>query len=132
MPTDQTAPRPDLAAFDHATRAPFALVAKELVDILGAKLIAYISGVRETGAVQQYAHEARRPGDPRIEPRLRLALRVAKVISERDSNEIARAWFMGLNPQLNDWSPARLLREGELDEVGPEIIAAARGFVVGE
>ena len=39
---------------------------------------------------------------------------------------------MGLNPQLNDWSPARLLREGELDEVGPEIIAAARGFVVGE
>ena len=53
MPTDQTAPRPDLVAFDHATRAPFALVAKELVDILGAKLIAYNSGVRETGAVQQ-------------------------------------------------------------------------------
>ena len=66
------------------------------------------------------------------EPRLRLALRVAQVISERDSNEIARAWFMGLNPQLNGWSPARLLREGELDEVGPEIIAAARGFGVGE
>ena len=59
MPPDQTAPHPDLAAFDYATRAPFALVAKELIDILGAKLIAFISGVGETGAVQQYTHEAR-------------------------------------------------------------------------
>ena len=53
------------------------------------------------------------------------------MIRERDSNEIVQAWFMGLNPQLNDRSPARLLREGELDEIGPEIIAAARAFVVG-
>jgi len=47
MPRRQTAPRPDVAAFDYATRAPFAFVAKELVDILGAKLVAYIAGVRE-------------------------------------------------------------------------------------
>ena len=131
MPTSRTAPRPDLAAFDYATRAPFAFVAKKLIDILGAKLVAYIAGVRETRAVQQYAQDSRSPRQPGIEPRLRLALRVAKPISERDSNEIAQAWFMGLNPQLNDRSPARLLREGELDEVGPEIIAAARAFVVG-
>jgi hypothetical protein len=131
MSTSPTAPRPDLAAFDYATRTPFALVAKELIDILGAKLVAYIAGVRETRAVQQYAHEGRSPQDPGIEPRLRLALRIAKVNSERDSNEIAQAWFMGLNPLLNDRSPARLLREGELDEVGPKIIAAARAFVVG-
>jgi len=38
---------------------------------------------------------------------------------------------MGLNPQLDDRSPARLLREGEIHEVGPEIVAAARAFVVG-
>ena len=131
MPTSRSAPRPDLAAFDYATRAPFAFVAKELFDILGAKLVAYMAGVRETRAVQQYAQDSWSPRQPGIEPRLRLALRVAKLISERDSNEIAQAWFMGLNPQLNDRSPARLLREGELDEVGPEIIAAARAFVVG-
>jgi len=131
MPTSRTAPRPDLAAFDHATRAPFAFVAKELMDILGAKLVAYIAGVREARAVQQYAQDSRSPRQPGIEPRLRLALRVAKLICERDSSEIAQAWFMGLNPQLNDRSPARLLREGDLDEVGPEIIAAARAFVVG-
>jgi hypothetical protein len=66
-----------------------------------------------------------------IEPRLRLALRVAMLISKHDGKEIAQAWFTGLNPQLNDRSPARLLREGDIDDVGPEVIAAARAFVVG-
>lgn len=131
MAPSQTAPRPDLEAFDYATRTPFNFVAKELIDILGAKLVAYIAGVREARAVQQYAHESRSPRHPRTEPRLRLALRVAMLISKHDSKEIAQAWFMGLNPQLNDRSPARMLREGEIDEVGPEIVAAARAFVVG-
>jgi hypothetical protein len=44
---------------------------------------------------------------------------------------VAQAWFQGLNPQLGDRSPARLLREGDLAEVGPEIVAAARAFVIG-
>jgi hypothetical protein len=52
------------------------------------------------------------------------------LISKHDSKEIAQAWFTGLNPQLNDRSPARLFREGDL-EVGPEIVAAARAFVIG-
>jgi hypothetical protein len=131
MDANRTAPRPDLEAYDYATRAPFNFVAKELIDILGAKLVAYLAGVHEARAVQQYAADSRSPRAPATERRLRLALRVAKLISSRDSKEIAQAWFMGLNPQLNDRSPARLLREGEVDEVGPEIIAAARAFVVG-
>jgi hypothetical protein len=131
MAPSQTASRPDLEAFDYATRAPFNFVAKELIDILGAKLVAYIAGVREARAAQQYADDSRSPRHPTTESRLRLALRVAMLISRHDSKEVAQAWFMGLNPQLNDRSPARLLREGEIDEVGPEIIAAARAFVVG-
>jgi hypothetical protein len=131
MAVTRTAPRPDLEAFDYATRAPFNFVAKELIDILGAKLVAYIAGVRETRAVHQYAEETRSPKYPGIEPRLRLTLRVAMLISKRDSKQIAQAWFMGLNPQLNDRSPARLLREGDIDDVGPEVISAARAFVVG-
>jgi hypothetical protein len=39
--------------------------------------------------------------------------------------------MQGLNPQLEDRSPARLLREGELQEVGPAVIGAARAFLVG-
>jgi hypothetical protein len=63
--------------------------------------------------------------------RLRLALQIAQTITDADGPEVTRAWFQGLNPQLDDQSPARLLREGDIDEVGPEIIAAERAFLVG-
>jgi len=40
---------------------------------------------------------------------------------------VVQAWFQGMNPRLDD-APARLLREGDLDHAGPEILAAARAF----
>lgn len=53
------------------------------------------------------------------------------MIAQQDDSAVARAWFQGLNPQLDDCSAARLLREGELDEVGPLILSAVRAFVSG-
>ena len=66
-----------------------------------------------------------------VQQRLRFALRVALPIATADSATIAQAWFQGLNPQLDDRSPARLLRDGALDEVGPAIVAAERAFLIG-
>lgn len=131
MATRAAGSRPDLQAHDYAIRAPFPFVAKELTEILGAKLVAYIAGVSETRAVQEWSARGREPKAPGVAPRLRLAFQVARLISQRDSHEVAQAWFQGLNPQLGDRSPARLLREGDIAEVGPEIVAAARAFVVG-
>ena len=122
--------RPDLEAYEHAARVEFPVVVKELLDLLGAKLVAYVAGVTETRAVRQWAQAEREARDP-IPARLRLALQVAFLIARRDNARIARAWFQGLNPQLDDRSPARLLREGELDEVGPLVLSAARAFVSG-
>jgi len=51
---------------------------------------------------------------------------VAWLIAQHVNASVARAWFQGLNPQLDDRSAARLLREGELDEVGPQLLSAAR------
>ncbi len=131
MSVTKASPRPDLAAHDYATRAPLSFAVKELTDLLGARLVAYIAGVTETRAVHGWAREGRAPKDPQVPDRLRLALRVAKLISDHDSPQVAQAWFQGLNPQLGDRSPARLLREGELSDVGPEIVLAARAFVIG-
>jgi hypothetical protein len=39
-----------------------------------------------------------------------------------------QAWFQGINPQLDDVPPARLLSEGQLDDAGPQVLAAARAF----
>jgi hypothetical protein len=127
----QSQPRPDLVAHDRAMRLPFRSLVSELQGILGARLVAYLAGVSETRAVQEWAKGVRDPKDPELERRLRLVLQIAHLIAEHDSREVAQAWFQGLNPQLDDRAPAQLLREGELADVGREVLAAARAFVVG-
>jgi hypothetical protein len=111
-------------------RAEFVAVVMELRAVLGARLVAYIGGVRETRAVHQWADGDRQPSQE-IRRRLRLALQIAGTIVQTDDRATAQAWFQGLNPQLDDHSPARLLREGDIDEVGPAVAAAARAFVAG-
>ena len=53
---------------------------------------------------------------------VRLAPAVATAVSVEPLGTVA---------QLDDRSPARLLREGDIDEEGPEVIAAERAFLVG-
>ena len=122
--------RPDYVAHERATRATFSEVLTLLREILGARLCAYLGSVKETRAVNEWAAGTREPSEA-TQQRLRVALRVALAIADVDSPEITRAWFQGLNPQLDERSPARLLREGDLDEVGPAVVAAARAFLVG-
>lgn len=125
-----TASRPGLAAHTLAVRSTFPEVVAALRELLGPRLVAYVGGVRETRAVHQWAEGARTPSDA-VQQRLRVALQVASMVAEVEGPRIAQAWLQGLNPQLEDRSPARLLREGELQEVGPAVIGAARAFLVG-
>lgn len=80
--------------------------------------------------MHQWAEGSRAPADE-VQRRLRVALQAAAAIAAADSPAVAQAWFQGLNPQLDDRSPARLLREGNLDEVGPDVIGAMRAFLAG-
>ena len=125
-----SAARPDYAAHARAVRSSFPEVVNSLRAILGLKLCAYLGSVRETRAVNEWAEGKREPNEL-VQRRLRLAYQVAQAIADVDGPEVARAWFQGLNPQLADRSPARLLREGDIDEVGPEVIAAERAFLIG-
>lgn len=122
--------RPDLQAHDLAARLEFPVLVKELSVIFGAKLVAYVAGVKEVRAVREWTTGGRTARSP-VPERLRLAYQVAWLIAHHDSPAVARAWFKGLNPQLDDRSAATLLRDGDLEEVGPEILAAARLFVSG-
>jgi hypothetical protein len=125
-----SAARPDYAAHQRSVRASFSEVASSLSEILGAKLCAYLGSVKETRAVHEWADGVREPSAG-TQRRLRLALQVALAIADADGRDVTRAWFQGLNPQLEDRSPARLLREGDLEEIGPAVIAAERAFLVG-
>ena len=122
-----TPARPDLA-YVNAMRLSSADLAGELRTLLGAKLVAYLGGVKETRAVRQWVEGSRQIAGADNQRRLRLAYQAAKLIAERDGPGVVQAWFRGLNPALADRSPARLLRDGDLDDVGPQVLAAARQF----
>ncbi len=122
--------RPDLNAYDRATRLGFRDVVTALNEVLGPKLVAYIGGVSETRAAREWA-AGHRDARPLVEQRLRTALRIALLLRDYDSSDVVQSWFQGLNPQLDDQAPARLLRDGEIDQVGRTVLAAARAFVVG-
>jgi len=60
-----------------------------------------------------------------------IAFRVVRTLENHDHPSVVQAWLIGLNPELNDRVPIRLLREGDLEKVGPEILGAVRAFVAG-
>lgn len=119
----------DLRMYQDATRLPFADVVTRLRDLLGAKLVAYLGSVQETRAVRQWADgTGRAPAEP-VQARLRLAYRVAGLISDQETPVVAATWLQGMCPQLGDQIPARLLREGALEDVQKPLLDAARAFV---
>lgn len=116
-----------LKAHQDSIRLPDELLVSELRDLLGVKLVAYIGSVKETRAVRQWAEGERKPS-AEVMTRLRHAYHVAAVLAERDSAAVVQAWFQGMNPELDDVPPARLLREGRPDDAAPLVLAAARAF----
>jgi hypothetical protein len=118
------------AADSPAEEAPFPVIVTRLRRLVGPRLVGYIGSVRNTGLVHRWAGGECEPAEA-VQQRLRLALQVAATLSETDSPRIAQAWLQGLNPQLEDRSPARWIREGDPREVGPAVIRAARTFLVG-
>src|ERR1700674_3167273 len=119
-----TLARPDLAAHRRAMQASFGEVVAELTEILGKKLTAYIGGVKDTRVVERWIHGNVEQPYKDADRRIRLAYQIAKTLSEHDSVKVVQAWFIGLNPELQDRTPIRLLKEEDIDKVGPELLNA--------
>jgi hypothetical protein len=122
--------RPDLAAHRRAIQAPFAEIVEELVQILGKKLTAYVGGVKDTRVVERWMQASVEPYRD-ADRRIRLGYQIAKTLSEHESTRVVQAWFIGLNPELQDRTPIRLLKEEDVEKVGPELLNAMRAFLAG-
>ncbi len=101
----------------------------ELCDLLGAKLVAYLSSLADTRTVRAWTN----PTDPRspsdnVVDRLRIAHQAASLLCQKDSGPVIQAWFQGCNPYLDDAAPARMIRENDVEVVGAHVLAAARAF----
>jgi hypothetical protein len=123
-----TTSSPGLTAYRDSITLDFPTLVNRLRTVLGARLVAYLGGVKETRAVRQWVEGQRSPSDA-VAQRLRLAYQVTGLITEaQNSSAIVQAWFQGANPQLDDRSPARVLREEDPHAVGPQVLSAARAF----
>lgn len=114
-------------AHNEAMSLPMPDVVARLVDILGATAVAAITDVKETRAVQQWVTGNREPQRPHV---LRFALQLSLMICNVTSRELARAWFHGANPGLEDRVPLALLRDRPLEDVQLALMAAARDFAL--
>lgn len=99
-------------------------VVRYLQEVLGQKLVAYIADVSDPRTVSRWAAVERAPRTDH-EQRLRCAYQTFQLLLSRETPDIVRAWFLGLDPQLDDESPAQRIRDGAFRDV----LIAAKAFL---
>jgi hypothetical protein len=122
---------PDLAtasreAHRQVTESSIQQITQYLEEVLGRKLVATLADVKDQKAVARWAAGERAPR-PGTEERLRVAYQIFRLLMAVEAPHTVRAWFIGLNPQLNDESPILVIREGRFQEA----MVAARAYIAG-
>ncbi|MFF1876527.1 hypothetical protein [Leifsonia sp. NPDC058230] len=119
---------PDLHASQEARGLPIDQIVTRLRATIGVRLVAYIGGVGTTSAVAAWA-EARDVPDADKVTRLRTAFHALGILLERWDPVTIESWFKGMNPDLGDESPARVIREAAPDGAN-EVLIAARSAMI--
>ncbi len=101
-------------------------VARFLQESLGQKLVAFMVGVNDPNTVGKWA-SGETPPRPANEARLRAVFQIFQLLLDAETKHTIRAWFVGLNPQLSDTSPAAAIAEGREQDV----MIAAKAFLAG-
>lgn len=101
-------------------------IAASLQDLFGQRLVAFIAGVKDPKRVGQWAAGQSKPR-PEAEEQLRSTFQIAQLLLSEEGPHTVRAWFIGMNPQLDDESPAEALRDGHRKDA----LAAAKAYLAG-
>jgi hypothetical protein len=102
-------------------------IAQTVSEVLTRDLTAYMVKVSDAGTINRWISEQAKPRT-KYEQKLRLAYEIIQLLRATEhADETVRAWFLGLNPHLDDDPPAEAIREGRLKET----LAAARAFIAG-
>lgn len=99
-------------------------VVEQLQGVLGQALVAVLVN-KDARTVSRWTSSHPTHPSMKDDRLLRDALQVQRLLLAGDRPEVVRAWFMGMNPQLDDLSPVEALAEGRARDV----MAAARAFV---
>jgi hypothetical protein len=118
---------PEPTGHGHPAQLTSAEIVFGLREILGARLVAYISSVSSTQPIGEWANCTNEPSLEKLE-RLRTAYSIAMLLCEREGAATVQSWFQGMNPRLGDQAPARVLRDQPIGVALPEVMTAARSF----
>jgi hypothetical protein len=110
-------------AHRDAIRSELQRMAQHLLDVLSAPVLTAATGMRDPNAVYGWAHGTRGIRAD-AERNLRNAYQIVTLMEQQECPATIKAWFMGMNPELNDQPPAALIPERP-----QEVIAAARYFL---
>jgi hypothetical protein len=117
-----------VAAHHDTSKLGIHEVVRRLNRHLGATLVATLSGSKDPKAPYRWAREDGNTPSESASQRLRAAHRIWTVLADAEGEHTTRAWFVGLNPLLEEDSPVMALREGHIKEV----ISAADMFLADE
>lgn len=101
-------------------------VASFLQETLGQKLVAHMVGVSNPKTVGKWASGESAPRHGHEEA-LRSVHQIALLLLTKESRHTVRAWFMGMNPQLDDVAPANAIADGRFSDA----LVAAKSFLAG-
>lgn len=96
-----------------------------LTDKLGATIVGYMTE-RDKSTVSRWRSGQNDVPD-RAGQALRLVYQIFRMLEPLESDHTIRAWFIGMNPQLDDVSPAEAVQKG----MHREVLGAARAFMAG-
>ena len=103
--------------FEESIRVPIQDEAALLREVLTPRMAAYVTGVESTKTVARWARGETQGIRPASEKRLRAAYGIVRLLAHFDAAPTIRGWFLGMNPLLDDASPADVLRAGDVARV---------------
>ncbi len=101
---------------NQATRASIKESADTIQRLLGGRLTAYVAGVKDVRTVSRWAAGDITEVRAESEQRLRSTYEIMTLLLRFDGPGTVRAWFIGMNPHLNDDSPADAIHDGRFQE----------------
>lgn len=110
-------------ADEQTRRLPIAGVSEYVADILGPAVAAVVAGTGDALAPARWATDQEIPG-PEAQRCLRDAFQIVELLLRYESGGTVRSWFVGANPELDDRSPAVMIRHD------PEAVSAAANYFV--
>ena len=102
-----------------------------LVQALGPTLVAALSGTRDRKLPEAWTKDSGPEPDSDAAARLNAALSCWNLVAGAEGPDVARAWFIGGNPWLDDDTPVTAIREGWFGETAVAAQAMAEGSFSG-